>query len=156
VAVPLPPEVIDVPTNSVATPCESSGSKSAMSSLAKLGWRPLAMTTGFDFRVMEIPKHAAAREPVAGPLFSAAGDLGIAGPVDANNHDLLRDNMPRGGREFEAVEEPVARSVARQCVLQVHEDGAGRFVVVILRQRRVFKISLIGGGGGGKQSGGGE
>jgi hypothetical protein len=57
----------------------------------------------FYFRVVKMPEHAVARELVAGPLFHAVGDLGSAGLVDADDHDLLRDDMPRGGGALEAV-----------------------------------------------------
>jgi hypothetical protein len=52
--------------------------------------------------------------------------------IDAGHHDLLGEDVPVGGRAFEAVEEPVALFVAEERALRVQEDGAGRFVAIAL------------------------
>ena len=86
-----------------------------------------------DFFVGEMAEEAAAFEFVAGPLVHGVGDGGAGGFVDAGDHDLLGEDVPRGGGAFEAGEEPVALAVAHHGALGVEEDGARGLEAVALR-----------------------
>lgn len=87
----------------------------------------------FDFFIREMTEEAAALEFVAGPLVHAVADGGAAGSVDAGEHDLLSEDVPRCGRASESGEEPIALAVAEGGALGVHQHSVRWFHAVALR-----------------------